>query len=799
MTSASAGFRGYIGAALFFTAAAIAMTYPLIGHLSDHVAGDASDPRYTMWVLSSNYRAVGGSGNLWSGNIFYPHTGTLYYGDPLIGLTLLGAPIRLLTRNPVIIYNILYLAAFFFSGFGMYALIRHLTSSAPAAFLAGFFFAFFPYSAAHISHLEILYFGWIPLCLLFMHRFFEKPSWGNVLGMAVFYMMMVQSCVYYGEFFTIFALLFVLYYSSKTGLWRTTRFWVRSAVFAALAASVLVPYALPFLRLHQRMLFLRPLWEIRFFSAQIQNYLAVPSWNRLWGSLLGRLGIGELYLYLGAVPTVLFIGFWMKLRRATRRSPEAPPAPHLGMHRWIIWDAINFVLLLWILLLAVNPLFRTNIAGMVVTARRLGDPLIVLLSSLAARICLDAHLRRRFVDVLKAIPPDPLFYTLTAGAAFLLSFGPDVRVFGQKLLNGPYDLLYRVVPGFRNLRVPARFVVLVMLGVVVVGAFASSAWLDKLRPGRRRAAVVVLLAAAMAEFVFIPLPLTAVDTEENIPAIYKPVAALPSGAALIELPMPARDHEEFNESKAVYYSAFHRKNIVNGYSGAAPPGYRIIREAMQSFPGRRTFELLENLDVQYVLIHTAGRLAVQGAEMHRRMAQFPERAELAAAVDGDFLYRILPNVETIRNNIRPALRPVGNKRLWRGEANLCRHLIRAAFDGEAGTFWTTGLPQSRGDYFQVDLGRVERFREINLQLQNNPLDFPRDFDVRVSLDGLTWTLLNRIVGGYPKLTRGTIEDFTSYKSVISRIPAEARFIRIRLIESHPFRQWSIAEINLLGD
>jgi hypothetical protein len=792
--------RGAAPAVLFFAAASIVMTFPLVLHLSDHVSGDARDPYYTMWVLSSNYRAAAGQGSFWTGNIFFPHTGTLYYGDPLFGLTLLGAPVRLFTDNPVLIYNILYLFSFFLSGFGLYALVRRLTKSGSAAVLAGFLFAYFPYSAAHISHLEILYYGWIPIVLLFMHRFFEKPSWGNVGGMAGTYVMLVLTCVYYGEFFSLFAAAFAVYYAWRTGYWRTRRFWIRSAGFIALSAAVLIPYALPFLKLHERMLFVRPLWEIRFFSAQIQHYLAVPFSNRLWGSILGGPGGDELKLYLGLVPTGLFLYFWIRARRENKPLLPAPTTadPH-PKHHWILWDALNFVIFLWIFLLAVNPRFRGNVFGLTVTAQRLEDPVLVLIVSLALRIGLDPPVRNRYAQAIRSIGSDAKFYTLAALSAFLLSFGPEIRVFGQRLIAGPYTFLYRMIPGFRNLRVPARFGVLAMLGFLVVGAFAVSGILSRLNPRKRVWVFGLLLAVGAADFISVPLPLTAVATAKNLPAIYETVARLPAGAALIELPMPLRDNEEFNDAEAVYYSSFHRRPIVNGYSGAAPPGYRIIREAMRDFPARRPFDLLDNLDVQYVLVHASGRHAAQGAEMLGRMPHYLDRAAFVAAAGGDVLYRLLPAAPERREPAAPALKPVGDKKLWKGETGRGRLFLRAAFDGNPATFWTTGFPQSKGDYFQIDLGRVERFREIALRLQDNPLDFPRNFDIRLSLDGTNWTLLNRVMGFFPMLTRATIEDFSTYRAVLSTIPAETRFIRIRLIESHPYRHWSIAEFDLRGD
>src|SRR5512137_609110 len=81
----------------------LALTYPLALHVTDHVPSDLRDPLYSMWLLSWDVRAAGrGFAGFGDANIFYPHRGTLYYGDALPALALLGAPVLLLTGNPVL-------------------------------------------------------------------------------------------------------------------------------------------------------------------------------------------------------------------------------------------------------------------------------------------------------------------------------------------------------------------------------------------------------------------------------------------------------------------------------------------------------------------------------------------------------------------------------------------------------------------------------------------------------------------------------------------------------------------------
>jgi len=783
-------------AVLLFALASIVFTYPLAAHLSDHVPGDPHDSLYTLYALSYDYRVLGGEGSILGANIFYPNQGTLFYGVPLFGLALIGAPIRLFSRNPVLLFNILFLSSFFLCGAGLYFLARRLTDSRPAALLGGLVFAFFPYRFAHISHLEILYFAWIPFCLLFMHRFFEKASWGNAVGMAVFFILQVLCCAYYGAFFALFAFLFVVYYAAKTGFWKTGRFWSRAAVFAALCLAVLGPYFYSFIKLHQGMRFLRPRWEVELFSAQLQNFLAVPPWNRLWGGLTGGLGGHEWQLYPGLVPLVLFVLYWRSIRHeALSAEPRGRPARRSPL--WRIWDAINAVVVLSTVFLAATPGFKAVAAGVKISGRRLQDPLTLLIISLVGRCLFDGRIRGRIHRVLQTAGTAPKYYTAAVVAAGALSFGPSVRIFGRKILTGPYEWVYRWVPGFQSLRASSRFTVVVMLGLAVLSAMAAARFLNRMPARRRMVAVGILATVVLLEYFSVPIPLSSVPLGREVPAIYAVVAALPAEATLVELPMPTRDNEEWRESWPVYYSIYHWKRLVNGYSGYSPPAYRVVREAMQEFPSKSAFDLLESLEVGYVLVRTRDFDAAKREDFFRRMLQHRQRADPVADADGFSLYKILPWYEAHRPAENP-LRLVGDKRLWTGRAGLNSVTVGRAFDGNPATFWTTGYPQQKGDFLTIDLGRVETFERIDLRLQSEPLDYPRNFSVEASPDGAAWTPLDAGRNSFPLLTKRTVEDFSAYKTIASRVPGEARYLRITITESHPTRHWSVAEVDLLG-
>jgi len=65
----------------------------------------------------------------------------------------------------VLIYNLLLLSGFAFSGVTMFLLVRALTGRIDAAIIADALFALYPYRYEHYPHFELQMTMWMPLCL----------------------------------------------------------------------------------------------------------------------------------------------------------------------------------------------------------------------------------------------------------------------------------------------------------------------------------------------------------------------------------------------------------------------------------------------------------------------------------------------------------------------------------------------------------------------------------------------------------------------------------------------------------
>ena len=144
-----------------------------------------------------------------------------------------------------------------------------------------------------------------------------------------------------------------------------------------------------------------------------------------------------------------------------------------------------------------------------------------------------------------------------------MALGPFVHVAGTNtFVPGPWAFL-RYVPLLGLARTPARFSVVMMLALAVVVATALT-WLGRRYPRHRR----LILATAGLLLVFEMLPAPRTLHSAAVPAVYRHVAAAPSGVKLLELPYGIRDGTSSvgnSSARTQFYQTFHWKTIIVGY------------------------------------------------------------------------------------------------------------------------------------------------------------------------------------------------------------------------------------------
>jgi hypothetical protein len=309
---------------LIFSALAVAVTWPLALHLGDSIPSDVGDPLLNAWILGWDAeRLRHGLKGLWDAPIFYPYQHTLAFSEHLLGIAVFVAPIFWLSGNPLIAYNVAFVLSFVLAGVGMFLLVRELTGSSEAAWIAGLIFAFSPARFGHISHLQVLMSGWMPLSLWALHRFLKSRS---ALSLAAFIVFALAQCLSNNYFIYFLALPTAIV--ALHGLYRAPaaerpRLLAGLAIAAGVIVAALTPIAVMYLRVRREFGFRRTVEDATSFGADLATYFHGNDGVRpplsLWRHLPfaskpagpeGELFVGMIALTLAAIGIVLGCRRW---------------------------------------------------------------------------------------------------------------------------------------------------------------------------------------------------------------------------------------------------------------------------------------------------------------------------------------------------------------------------------------------------------------------------------------------------------------------------------------------------------
>ena len=240
------------------------------------------------------------------------------------------------------------------------------------------------------------------------------------------------------------------------------------------------------------------------------------------------------------------------------------------------------------------------------------------------------------------------FFFILFLAALVLSFGPRLYLApglpAGLNVNLPYAWLYAIVPGFKALRAPARFDVLVGLSLAVLAGYGVAALGQVSRPGisTRLAQVgipVLLVGLAVLESLVWPAAhAEPVPVGGQVPPVYRWLAEQPSDPVL-ELPMAFTSSGPRLEYQ--YLSTYHWRTTPDGYSGFIPPKHGQIAFEMERFPSERSVSLLQALGVSQVIVHASRYPAAKRFDMNLALDQVDDLA-LQEVFGADRVYGVQP-------------------------------------------------------------------------------------------------------------------------------------------------------------
>lgn len=241
-----------------------------------------------------------------------------------------------------------------------------------------------------------------------------------------------------------------------------------------------------------------------------------------------------------------------------------------------------------------------------------------------------------FLSIALAIVAIPLVRRYPRGVTLGL-FWTIMGVLGSLGLNFAFhQFLFDAVPGFRGIRVPARWAEIAYVGMAMLIAVAVAFVARRQR----------WIAAAIPLLLIVELraaPIRWYRAPVEVPEVYRWLAAQ-NVRAVAELPIDIAGSDYLYAFRAVV----HHKNLINGASGAVPRTYERFSAMSKSHPIPDEFlDELRRIGVELVLVHM-DMLAPDDSirswlhvELQRRrlfeVAVFP-----AIGPGGDFVFSFKP-------------------------------------------------------------------------------------------------------------------------------------------------------------
>ncbi len=501
----------------------------LIDGIGVSIASDLGDPLLNTWILWWNAQRVPLTDAYWNAPAFAPMPNALALSETLLGLTWLTTPLQWMGATPLVAYNVMMILAPVLNGLSAYWLCLVLTSRRDAALIGALAFAFAPYHAGRLSHIQMQATFFMPLALVGLHRYWTT---GGLRWLLLFASATVCNALVSGYFLLYFGVLAALAIAwlaiSSAELKKL------AAVIAALAAAVTLtaPIALKYRAVHEELRLERTIGEIENLSADVSSIGLGSDRLAVW-PLHTPPHRSESAAYPGIVTGTLLLaaGVAILLRRLRSAPVERPPISILAAGGLAVAAIVVGVI-------AIERPYKVIGVGL--------D--LLLLTALASKSF------RRLVRSGSI----PALYSVGLVVAALLSLGPVGRVFGHRFWYKPPFAWLMTLPGYDAVRVPARFSSIEILCVVVLAAYA----LVRLFPNVTR--VSVLATGALASLIV-------VDGWRSVPVNPVPAPAPVQLSADLVIELPTDGWVE--DVRAMYRGMFHRRPVMNGYSGFVPPHY----------------------------------------------------------------------------------------------------------------------------------------------------------------------------------------------------------------------------------
>ncbi len=553
---------------------------------------ELGDPALNAWILAADVHSILTDPiNLFNTNIFYPQThNNLAFSENLIGDMPIAFPIIALTGNVVLAYNTIFILSFILTGLGVFLLTDHYLNNKYSAFLAGFAFTFCAFRFAHLGHLQLLTAQWMPFSILYFDLFMHKSSYKNLFLAYIFYVLQVLSCWYYAFYLSFSLGLYIIYKLLINNFIRKKlldrTFQIKTFFLSILIIATILPFAIPYFQVADEYDASRPLAQVNMYSGDISDYLLAPPSNAFYG----------------------------KMHPSSVDSRE-----------WLEWPE--------------HSLYPGG---------------LVIFLSLFGILCLRKSNNFYYLGFNGSSIQN--FYLILGILAFVLSLGTIFKYFGNTLnIYMPYNFFYEYFPGFKSMRAPVRWGVIVTFSLSILAGYGFNKLIKNKSSIQQLIIFLFCLTVIFIESIYIPLSFGITPLGQDVPPVYEWLSNQTDDFVIVELPMVYVDKilsgiDLYNNTKYMYYSTYHWKTLVNGYSGYYTKYHIELISILKTFPSHESISLLENLGVKYVILHKKEIDRLAWSRIQQNITNLKDNVELIEILDQDYVYKIIPKNIKLENN-----------------------------------------------------------------------------------------------------------------------------------------------------
>jgi hypothetical protein len=475
--------------------------------------------------------------------MFYGFSNSLFYSDMVLPQAILALPNYFLTgMNMITTYNLVVLELVLASTISMYLLCFYFTKSALGSLVGATIFVFNPFLFAHFpDHLALICLVFIPLIFLYTEKILVAPTGKNVFILCLLLTLQLTASVYYFAFLSVSLPIYFIVRARQSG--KNFKFFInfRTILIGIFFIGIILALTLAYKNALSSGVGKRDVSRVdRYFSIWPSDLLFTPDTNLLYGGIRNS-----------------FVKAFPLLVNDTNSAEKN-----------LFWGVVPIILFI-----ISFKYVRKSQSGKI------------------WKLCL---------------------FLLALNFSFI--FGPYIHLSKTFEIPGPYLLLYNLDPVFGFIRAVSRFGVLVffflgLISALTVWKFSTINFLF-----RRKFLVILLLVLLIMEYWNKPLDYQALDNPtrdfyqflNNQPQI-KVIVELPIGNSISQdnLVYGRFARSDLNDSRyLVPATIYHKKLLLNGYSGYMPLGYSHMAQILSlDFPNKESLIALKRWGVDAIILN----------------------------------------------------------------------------------------------------------------------------------------------------------------------------------------------------